>query len=320
MVLGCGLFGLFEAHPFTIANLPKAESECWSNDLKVYFKAQSGFTKRLLDQYLSRHNQKSLPVLVSGPWGNPPFDVVQRSDSLILFATSTGASFTLPILQFIVKNPISIRRIRFYWVVRHFSQICWFEDGLDSAISQARCNGTGLSIQIFITGQSHSEKLPWRQSTDDSPRGRPIVSEGDKGSYQILPSRIEVTPSSSSSDNPTSEKRLLPEDPPAFSATPVSEANTKRERSANSIISPVFSDSSDKKSSLVAYSGRPKSLDDLIRPPVEESDGETSIVACGSGNFLAQLRNYTAALSDERAVHKGTGAQRIFLFTENYGW
>jgi hypothetical protein len=61
-------------------------------------------------------------------------------------------------------------------------------------------------------------------------------------------------------------------------------------------------------------------LDDLIRPTVEESDGETAIVGCGGASFLARLRNYTAALSDERAVHKGTGAQGIFLFTENYGW
>ena len=68
------------------------------------------------------------------------------------------------------------------------------------------------------------------------------------------------------------------------------------------------------------YCGRPASLDDLIRPTVEESDGETAIVGCGVGSFLAELRNYTAALSDERAVHKGTGAQGIFLFSENYGW
>jgi hypothetical protein len=66
--------------------------------------------------------------------------------------------------------------------------------------------------------------------------------------------------------------------------------------------------------------GRPRSLDALIRPTVEDSEGETAIIACGGATFMAEVRNYTAALSDERAVHKGTGAQGIFLFTETYGW
>ena len=66
--------------------------------------------------------------------------------------------------------------------------------------------------------------------------------------------------------------------------------------------------------------GRPRSLDALIRPTIEDSEGETAIIACGGAAFMAEVRNYTAALSDERAVHKGTGAQGIFLFTETYGW
>jgi hypothetical protein len=63
--------------------------------------------------------------------------------------------------------------------------------------------------------------------------------------------------------------------------------------------------------------GRPASLDALIRPTIEDSEGETAIIACGDAAFMAEVRNYTA---DERAVHKGTGAQGIFLFTETYRW
>lgn len=319
-VPGCGFFGLLEAHPFTIANLPDLVSESQPKQLKVYFKAQSGFTKRLLDQCLSREDQVSCRVLVSGPWGNPPLNVVHRSDSLILLATSTGASFTIPILQSIVANPLSLRRIRFYWVVRHFSQIAWFESSLIFAIREGQSKGIDLIAQVFITGHSDSRKEPWPQTVDHSARWRPKISEGDEVGYQGLPRRVGSTYGSTSSDNSVSKKRLLQENPPTFYSTPVSELNIGRQRSANSTICPALSDSAAEKSSFIAYSGRPKSLDDLIRPTVEESDGETSIVACGSVKLLAQLRNYTAVLSDERAVHKGTGAQGIFLFTENYGW
>jgi hypothetical protein len=48
--------------------------------------------------------------------------------------------------------------------------------------------------------------------------------------------------------------------------------------------------------------------------------GETGILACGGSRFTADLRNYVARTSDERAVHKGTGAQGLYLFCETYGW
>jgi hypothetical protein len=58
----------------------------------------------------------------------------------------------------------------------------------------------------------------------------------------------------------------------------------------------------------------------MIRPPVEAALGETAVVTCGGAEITAQARTFVARLSDERAVHKGTGAQGIYLFTESYGW
>jgi hypothetical protein len=70
---------------------------------------------------------------------------------------------------------------------------------------------------------------------------------------------------------------------------------------------------------IMTGNGRP-TLDSLIRPAVESALGETAVVVCGSTSITAQSRTYVANLSDERAVHKGTGAQGIYLFTETYGW
>lgn len=65
--------------------------------------------------------------------------------------------------------------------------------------------------------------------------------------------------------------------------------------------------------------GRPI-LDSILRPVIEGALGETGIFACGNTKFMADVRNYTARTSDERAVHKGTGAQALYLHTQTYGW
>lgn len=71
---------------------------------------------------------------------------------------------------------------------------------------------------------------------------------------------------------------------------------------------------------LHTHLGSRPSADSMIRPPVEAALGETAVVTCGGAEFTAQARTFVAKLGDERAVHKGTGAQGIYLFTETYGW
>ncbi|PFH63122.1 hypothetical protein XA68_17766 [Ophiocordyceps unilateralis] len=67
------------------------------------------------------------------------------------------------------------------------------------------------------------------------------------------------------------------------------------------------------------YTVRPD-IEALIREPVEEAWGETAIVVCGGGELIARTRNCVSRLSDERAVHKGTGAQGIYLHAEEYSF
>lgn len=70
-------------------------------------------------------------------------------------------------------------------------------------------------------------------------------------------------------------------------------------------------------SSILHSTGRPN-LPDYIRSAVEESGGETSVAVCGGKSLTASVRNIVAYLSDDRAVHKGTGAQGIHLHVEEY--
>lgn len=59
-------------------------------------------------------------------------------------------------------------------------------------------------------------------------------------------------------------------------------------------------------------------ISQFIRAPIEATGGETAITVCGGKSLVAKVRNSTAKLSDERAVHKGTGANGIFLHVEEY--
>ncbi|RCI15033.1 hypothetical protein L249_6673 [Ophiocordyceps polyrhachis-furcata BCC 54312] len=70
---------------------------------------------------------------------------------------------------------------------------------------------------------------------------------------------------------------------------------------------------------LRLYTARPD-IEFLIREPVEQAWGETAVIVCGGRELVARTRNCVSRLSDERAVHKGTGAQGIYLHAEEYAF
>ncbi|KAL9037340.1 MAG: hypothetical protein Q9180_003773 [Flavoplaca navasiana] len=65
--------------------------------------------------------------------------------------------------------------------------------------------------------------------------------------------------------------------------------------------------------------GRPKPRR-LIREMLEQAYGESAVVVCGPQGLVDDVRRSVVYLSDDRAVHKGTGAQGIYLHTESFGY
>jgi hypothetical protein len=279
--------GVLQGHPFTICNLPNQ-----SREAKFVLKAHSGFTRKLIG-YAIKHPGQHVRAFVSPAYGSAPLATIERSDSLVLMATSTGASFIVPILQHVINKRTGIRRIRLYWVVRDSSHLEWFSQDIISAAEEAMAEGVEITVQSFITTQSFGMMPPHHASSSTSTATNSIDLEKMNG-YEGL--SLLRKPQKLESDRNNVDMAEI------------------------SLDSGMSSRLSQLSSGIPITAGRPVSFDDLIRPTVEESAGETAIVACGSASFMAKLRNYTAALSDERAVHKGTGAQGIYLFTETYGW
>ncbi|KAL8953033.1 MAG: hypothetical protein Q9222_001083 [Ikaeria aurantiellina] len=70
-------------------------------------------------------------------------------------------------------------------------------------------------------------------------------------------------------------------------------------------------------SRITMLSGRPHPRS-LIRKMLEQASGESAVVACGSRGLADDVRQSVVTLSDERAVHKGSGAQGIYLHIESF--
>ena len=151
--LSCHSVVPLQSHPFTIASLPS------DGKLELLVKAHHGGTKAFLNHALKNDelpilNQKDRMsmrrVCIEGPYGR--MRNLGQFDSVIFFAGSTGATFTIPHMRHLVQSwqstrdgiPHQIlgtrgkqaltRRIRFVWVVKSREQIDWFRGQLEQVI------------------------------------------------------------------------------------------------------------------------------------------------------------------------------------------
>ncbi|MCJ1251844.1 hypothetical protein MMC30_009082 [Trapelia coarctata] len=294
--------GFVEFHPFTIANEPKNISNGGTRSINLYIKAHSGFTGRLQRKAQRSTAEKPLRVFISGPWGLPPS--VEAFETVILIGTSSGASFTVPIFQSLARKPFCVRRIYFHWIIRDPQQVTWFSEAIQSAISEACSQGVEVLVSLHITGSIEPDA-----SRIDAPDTAPLAAGGGKKCMcckrdSDSSTHIMVGPSKTDEEKQTLQEEVT--SPDRSDTTSATSTSTERCLCSHTEVT-------------VTAAGRP-TFDSLIRKPVEGAHGETAILGCGGRGFSADLRSYVTRLSDERAVHKGTGAQGLFLFTETFGW
>lgn len=283
---------LIENHPFTIANVCTDATSDGSRTLELYIKAHAGFSGQLHRLASGQHRsiRQSFRTFVSGPWGTPPS--LRLFETVVLTGSATGASFTVPILQSIASDPGCIRQVRFHWIIRHRSQLSWFQTRLIAAVQTGRQNGVKIELAVSVTS---SEAL----------------------TESIAPCECDIDPGAaedSSLDEKCDEPLLYTKESESSSGD--SDGKLKQQtRSATRQCCCVDADADTK----ISIGCRP-SMDSMIRLPVEKAVGETAVVVCGGASLISATRTYVSSLSDERAVYKGTGARGIFLFTETFGW
>ncbi|KAI1373360.1 ferric reductase like transmembrane component-domain-containing protein [Hypoxylon crocopeplum] len=275
----------FEVHPYTIASAHQLPDTCTCNSIQLVVRSHSGFSKRL-HQFARKlegaTRSQTLTALVVGPYGHPPrWDVFE---SLVLISASTGASFTLPILENVLHSKAAscVKRVDFLLAARQGEEIGYYHGRLHEAIQKAKLVGIELAVYISVTGNGQLEALT------------------------SMPS-----PSSSSSSTSNEKKTILEEVRAAANGEGVVQPlmGSPRRR-----FSSVSSDSH------IHHSASRPDVAGFIRTAVEATGGETGVAVCGGQSLVAKVRTSVAKLSDERAVHKGTGAQGIYLYVEEYSF
>lgn len=246
------------------------------------------------------------------------------------------------------------KRIRFVWVIKSRAQLSWFETQIQSVLSDVdECRLAQpdmireLELSIYVTCDEKLEQqppktacLPPQSPPTEAPKA--IEPRNEKFSEKNQPISIHsVSASSSGGQDPATLSGCLPgggcccraavedEDqitehrctcsghapasqPPKPTPTAAADADEK--------LPPESAQSEPAQShNLNLLSGRPQPRT-IIRKVLEKAEGESAVVVCGPEGLSDDVRRSVVYLSDERAVHKGTGAQGIYLHVETFGW
>lgn len=319
--------GLIQSHPATIASVPSSHS----NDLVFILKGYKGFTKRLLKSTNSASAtllpktrqdavaaQQTHTALIDGPYGGSHADFA-AFDTVLLIAGSTGVTFILPQLLDIAHRASSqrlpVRRLEFVWVVKNSSWTSWISEELSGAFAQLRASGIDVEIKIFVTCDD--------AFTESSDTAKKSGCQCDKSlgpccclRNSLPPTDDAITATESRQDSASAtdldEKSttlstittaIPPPDPPCCSNKKKQKTNT----------TPTIS------SFATLISGRPP-IYELLWDVLERAEGETGVAVCGPLGLNATVRTTVARISDERAIHKGSGAQALYMHAEGFCW
>ncbi|KAF1917022.1 FAD-binding domain-containing protein [Ampelomyces quisqualis] len=374
--LSCHSIVPLQSHPFTVASIPE------DGVMEFLIKSESGGTRHFF-----RHAERTIgmpdatmrskTVTIEGPYGC--LRPVRQFDSVVLFAGSTGATFTLPLLRDIVqgwrentgvdaekkkipllgRTPGAVtRHVRYVWVVKSRGQLGWFSEQLFSIAAevqslQERLRDVKLHLTVYVTcdeafTEEHKSLLSAVAATAPNTKTQKKVGHGTV-QYR--------NPSSRESDSKTTEQENIREvtdvmsksqnkaltttcccrtkvdehaEPDSIALTCYCPTSQQKTTHAQQSSPPPSTTSSPPSTPLPAshakpflhpsialYTGRPN-IKAIIRTSLEQARGESAVVACGPHGLAAEIKRQVCSLSDERAVHKGTGAQGVYLHTESF--
>ncbi|KAL9086792.1 MAG: hypothetical protein Q9165_006939 [Trypethelium subeluteriae] len=366
--LSCHSVVPLQSHPFTIASIPE------DGKLELLAKSNKGATKSFYRHASKNGRLPSSTVdlkvthgkisAIEGPYGQSR--PLRQFDSVVLFAGSTGATFTMPLMRDLVSSwkkahgrtserrgflanqeGAVTRHIRFVWVVKSKGQTEWFANQLSQVVQDVEeLRSSGADVAVDVSVYVTCDELYISEHKETSAVKHGVVEEisnprGDtdkKLSEKVEQREVKETSSELSSE-PTERRkggcgpngtcccRTAVDDGDAISAAVcncnASQSETSSTVGASSTAPRNSSDDQTRRKLLdpavSVLGGRPKPRN-IIRKTLEQALGESAVVVCGPKGLCDDVRLSTVALSNERAVHKGTGAQGVFLLTEYFGY
>ncbi|KAF7188478.1 Ferric/cupric reductase transmembrane component 7 [Pseudocercospora fuligena] len=314
VLLSIPRFGIMQSHPATIVSTPKSHN----GDLVFMLKGHKGFTKKIFsgantstealiaeskdDSDVEKHTQVSQSThiaIIDGPYGGSQSDFA-AFDSICLIAGSTGVTFTTSILQDLADRvstqgkKFPLRRVHFVWCVKDSNWAHWISDELEAAYTKLQSCGIYVKISVYVTC---ADKF-----TETGNEPKECGCECDKSKGPCCCVVVDEDDEGEAVD----------------AITPAKEAANVAETSASS--SQVDLTSGRKMPFLrcaTFYSGRPD-VREVLETLVDGADGESGVAVCGPTGLITTTRNTLVRISDERAIHKGTGAQGCYLHAETF--
>ena len=312
--------GVLQSHPATIASIPSSHN----NDLIFILRGHKGFTNRLLTSATSSTTsllpeaeqdtistaQKHM-ALVDGPYGGSQADMA-AFDSVCLIAGSTGVTFTMSLLLDIAHSAstrrLPVRHLQFVWVIKNISWTTWISDELASAFGKLHDAGVAVEMKVFVTCDDTFTE------TSNTIKRNGCQCDDSLGPCCCVCGNSDPPNNDTSKGNdPSVEKANVAITESPKPPTPPC-CNTNNEPTTAS-----FSSALSSSSFATFHPGRPD-IYTLLSPFLETAQGESGIAVCGPLGLNMKVRNEVARISDERAVHKGTGAQGIYLHVEGFCW
>ncbi|KAE9380165.1 metalloreductase [Stipitochalara longipes BDJ] len=290
MFLACHVVAPLSSHPFTISSLP--------SDGKIEFvvRAKKGATKRFF-----KYAEKAYPslpsnssprkvgrsVLIDGPYAT--IRPLRQFDSLVFLAGSTGATFTTPLMRDIVQH--------------------W--KGVSAALTPFFDPPVGAVTRYikFVWVVKRSSAVSWFASQLDQVI-RDVEGIRNQGHDIAINIDIYVT----SEDEISSSQSSINGD-----RIEASETSSEKEIALHTISLSKLNGTNLVDSQISILPGRPE-VTSIIRSTAETALGEMAVVVCGPPGLVQSTRNAAVRVSDERAVHKGTGAQGIYVHAEAFGY
>lgn len=316
--------GFGQSHPATIASIPSSDN----GDLILILRSRKGFTNRI-HKTASLSQPSTLPevkgeseaptsvssdhtylALIGGPYGASHSDPA-AFDTVLMISGSTGITFMISNLLSLThraqtSSRLPVRFVDFVWVVKQVCWTSWVTEELTAAVKGLKAKGIEIKVTIYVTCDDSFTGLPEANATDGCACDR---SSGPCCCNASIQSAAPLEGEEIRSDGITALENgsQLPISKEAVATTAAIRRTSKVNRSLETL---PFA---------MCVAGRPN-MKEMVWDLAEQAEGEMAVFACGPLGLSTGIRNIVASVSDERAVHKGTGAEGIYLHVESFCW
>lgn len=132
-------FQLFQSHPFSLVRSHNDKGK-----FVLYLKAKQGATK-----YLLNSRQRTMRVLIDGPYGIPPFDKRQNDDgfdTVLGIAGGLGVSSILAYFNERARQLQDMQQYKLVWFIRNTAHVDMIKENLEYLAQERKMN-----VEIYYT-------------------------------------------------------------------------------------------------------------------------------------------------------------------------